>query len=125
MKTRFDDPRLNGTPYNLADVAEIEADRKKAYPRLRKTVELLNNLRERVVEKDSERYDRFFCAAITGLLARGGVQPNPEDIENLIDTASAVADEAQMRRVNWRDEVSESALEPSREDVEEIPDPQE
>ena len=117
---RFDDPTLNGTPYSLEDVAAIEDDRGKPYPRLRRTVEFANTLKARLEERDAERYDRLLCAAITGLLARDGMQ-EPQD---LVDQAMAVADEAQIRRIDWRDEVEERA--PVKlEHIEEIEDPPE
>ena len=107
-KRSFDDPLYNGTPYSLDDVDEIEAARGKPYPRLRKTVELVERLRNEIANRDYKRGDMFIAAALTGLIAREGAG----DHEELADCAINIGNVMHAR-------ISDN------EDLEDIDDPEE
>lgn len=88
-KRSFDDPLYNGTPYSMDDVDAIEEARGKPYPRLRKTVELLERLRREISERDHKRRDGYAQAALTGIIAREGTYAPSDMREDALEIADA------------------------------------
>lgn len=86
-KRSFDDPLYNGTPYSLEDVDAIEEARGERQPRLRKTVQLLEQLKRVLADRNYERRDGYAQAALTGIIMRDGRYKIAALIQDTMDVA--------------------------------------